>query len=312
MSNIVLAGSSGILGTALTKSLELQGHQVIRLVRRPANGPNELTWNPTTGTIAPDALTNCDAVVNLAGESISSRWTNPRKKRIVESRILSTQCLAEQCARSNVPVLINASAIGIYGNRADEILDETSPPGVGFLTDTCMGWEHALDPARSGGVRTVSCRFGMILAPKGGALARLKPLFDFGLGGPLGTGLQWVSWIHLADAVGAVEHLLAQNATEGAVVVTSPNPVRQAQFAKTLANRLHRPSWIRTSAWILRLFAGQMADELLLTSQRCHPAKLCATDFVWKFPELDLAFQDLLNRQGLSGKDGSMISVPLE
>jgi len=303
MSRIAIAGSTGLVGDALARDLESQGHRLVRLVRdenhrpRSASGkPSDefASWNPSGNRIAPGALDGCDAVVNLAGEPISQRWTDSVKTRIVESRVRSTRLLAGECARLRIPVLVNASAIGIYGDRKDDILEECSPSGGGFLADTCVAWEHASRPAREAGTRTVSCRFGVILARKGGALPRMLPAFRVGLGGPIGTGNQWMSWIHLSDAVRVVEHALFEDSLSGAVVATSPRPVRQSEFATVLAHRLHRPALFRLPAWTVRLIFGRMADELLLGSQRCHPRRLEETGFRWAFPDLDQALRDLV------------------
>ena len=294
MSHIAVAGSSGLVGSTLVRRLEAAGHRVLRLVRGHAAGERTVGWDPVRGEIDPRGLEGCDAVVNLAGEPISRRWTRSVQERIVSSRVATTRLLAAECARLGVPVLVNASAIGIYGDRGDQLLDESSPCGGGFLADTCVAWEHALHPARQAGVRAVACRFGMILAHDGGALPRMVPVFRAGLGGPIGSGRQWVSWIHLDDAVGILEHALATPALDGAVLATSPHPVRQADFATTLAARWEQKACLPLPRWIARLALGRMADELLLASQRCTPRRLGQTEFVWRHPDLAPALDDLL------------------
>lgn len=301
MSRIAIAGSNGLAGNALVHKLQLQGHQVVRLVRSLSPDPGgtagdirQSLWNPERESIEPEALAGCDAVVNLSGEPVAGRWTNSVKTRISESRILSTRLLARECARNRIPLLLNASAIGIYGNRCDQLLDETSPCGGGFLADTCVAWEHALRPARDAGVRTVALRFGMILSRSGGALPRMLPAFRAGLGGPLGSGRQWVSWIHLSDAIGAIEHAIRNVRISGPVLVTSPHPVRQAEFAANLGERFHRIARIPLPPWLLHLVFGAMAEEILLASQKCAPVRLGETGFSWAFPELAQALSDLI------------------
>lgn len=292
MSRIVVAGSSGLVGKSLVRSLEGSGHEVLRLVRRAPASASEIPWDPQAKWLPVDALAGCDAVVNLAGESISKRWTRSVREAIVASRVQATSLLANDCVRLGVPVLVSASAVGIYGDRGDEILDEASPSGGGFLAETCLDWEHALHPARIAGVRTVSCRFGVVLSRRGGALPKMLLPYRLGLGGALGTGRQWMPWIHEADAVGIIEHALASG-VHGPLVSVAPEPVRQGDFAAALARRLRRPAVVRTPAWTLRLAMGEMADELLLASQRCRPTGLIASGFGWRHPLLESALADL-------------------
>jgi len=293
MGRIAIAGSTGMLGTAVCAGLRQEGNQVLRLVRKPSGQPDEVAWNPSNGQIPPNALRGCDALVNLAGESISKRWTHSVRRRILDSRVDSTSHLATACLREGIPVMVNASATGIYGDRGEETLDETSPCGGGFLADVCVAWEHALRTAREAGVRTVSCRFGMILSESGGALPRMIPAFKAGLGGRLGTGSQWMPWIHIADAVSVVQHALHRSEIRGALLATSPRPVRQAEFADLLARTYGRKARAHVPAWVLRIALGAMADELLLCSQKCEPKKLKETDFVWAFPDPERALAAL-------------------
>lgn len=294
MSLIAISGSTGLVGAALCARLQSRGIQIRRIVRKPGGRSDEVVWDPASGACPPRLLDGCDAVVNLAGEPIAKRWTPTVRRRILDSRVVSTTALSQACAAAEVPVLVNASATGWYGDRGDEILDEHSPCGGGFLADVCVAWEHALRPARQAGVRTVSCRFGMILAAHGGALPKMRPAFKLGLGGPLGSGRQWMPWIHLADAVSILEHALVRSDLEGPVLATSPQTIRQEDFAAQLARVLGRKARVRTPAWALRAALGDMADELLLASQRCHPRRLSETKFPWAFPTLETALPDLL------------------
>jgi uncharacterized protein len=291
MQHIAIAGSTGLVGSALCARLRSRDIQVRRLVRTRKGRPDEIAWDPARET-PPDLLAGCDAVVNLAGEPVSRRWTRAVRKRILESRVATTSTLALACVRAGVPVLVNASATGWYGDRGDEILDERSPCGGGFLADVCVAWEHALRPARETGARTVSCRFGMVLSARGGALSRMRPVFQAGLGGALGTGRQWMPWIHLSDAVSVLEHALRRPDLEGPLLATAPQAVRQSEFAARFAQSLGRKARLRVPAWILRTVLGDMADELLLCSQRCQPRRLAETEFVWTFPGLDGALAD--------------------
>ena len=294
MGRIVVAGASGLVGRLLVRSLEEEGRKVVRLVRRAPLRPDEIRWNPETGELAQEALDGCEAVVNLSGESISVRWTAESKRRILSSRVATTELLAKACARGGVQTMVSASAVGYYGDRGDELLDESSPCGGGFLAETCLAWEHALHPARSLGIRTVSCRFGVILSRSGGALPRMLPAFRCGAGGPLGSGRQWLSWIHERDAVSVLRRVLSDPSLQGPVLGTAPTPSRQREFAQALGRRLGRPAVLRTPAWVLRLALGGMAEELLLASQRCQPEKLREMGFRWQFPTLEAALADLV------------------
>lgn len=295
MTCIAIAGSTGLVGSALCERLRSRDIQIRRIVRKPGDQAGDVVWDPVSGACPRGMLADCDAVVNLAGEPVSKRWTGSVRQRILDSRVASTTALADACVEAGVSVLVNASATGWYGDRGDELLDEHSPCGGGFLADVCVAWEHALRPARQAGVRTVSCRFGMVLAKRGGALPKMTPAFKAGLGGPLGSGRQWMPWIHLADAVSILEHALVRSDLEGPLLATSPQAVRQEDFAEQLARGLGRKARIRVPAWILRLALGDMADELLLTSQRCHPRRLLETQFAWAYPKLDVALSDLVD-----------------
>lgn len=294
MERIAIAGATGLVGSALCARLRSRDVGILRIVRRPTGAPDEVARDPCSGACPPRALEGIDAVVNLAGEPVSRRWTRSARRRILDSRVSSTTALATACAAAGVPVLVNASATGWYGDRGDEILDEHGPCGGGFLADVCVAWEHALRPAREAGVRTVPCRFGMILSARGGALSRMRPLFRVGLGASLGSGRQWMPWIHLDDAVSVVEHALARPDIEGPLLATAPHAVRQAEFADRFARSLGRRAPWRIPAWALRLALGAMADELLLCSQRCRPRRLLDTGFPWEHPDLDAALPRLV------------------
>jgi len=254
---IVVSGASGLVGSALTASLEAAGHHVVRLVRRQvAPGAREIAWDPVAGRIDAEALCGLDALVHLAGENIAAgRWTAGRKERIRASRVQGTRLIAEALAGLDRPprVLVNASAIGFYGDRAGEWMDEDASPGSGFLSDTCAEWERATVPAAEAGVRVVLLRIGVVLSTDGGALPRMLPIFRYGLGGRLGDGRQQMSWIALADLVRVVEHALSDDSLEGVVNAVAPEPVTNAEFTKILAAVLGRPALLPVPAVALRI-----------------------------------------------------------
>lgn len=295
MDEVVLAGSSGLVGNALFAALQARGIAVRRLVRSQPRLPDEVRWDPAAGQIPTSVFARARAVVNLGGAGIADRrWSPSRRREIVDSRVVPTRLLAETCAREGVPVLLNASATGFFGDRGDESLDEASAAGKGFLASTCVQWEDALHPAREAGVRTVSLRLGVVLSRRGGALERMLPPFRLGLGGPLGTGRQWMPWIHLDDAVGAFLHALEQPRLSGPVLVVAPQPVRQREFARALGRSLRRPAVLPAPGWALRLLLGPMAQELLVAGQRCFPRRLQADGFGWHHPDLAEALQELV------------------
>ena len=293
---IAVSGSSGLVGRALLK--DLGEKRVLRLVRaRGEGGPGALVWDPARGALETGRLNGCEAVVHLAGEPIGSRrWSAPVKDRIRRSRTEGTRLLAGALARIAHPprVLVSASAIGIYGDRGDEVLDEASPAGSGFLPEVAEAWEAAAQRAAAAGIRVVSLRFGIILSARGGALRRMLTPFRLGGGGPLGSGRQWMSWVHVADVVGAIRMALERDDLSGPINVVSPAPVRNAEFSHALGHVLHRPSFLRAPAFALRLALGEMADALLLSSQRVIPARLQAAGYQFRFPSLDAALADLL------------------
>jgi uncharacterized protein (TIGR01777 family) len=298
-SRIAVTGASGLVGRQLVAFLGTGGHDVYRVLRRTAGAPDEIGWDPAAGRIDSNALEGMDAVVHLAGESIASgRWTAESKRRILASRTEGTRLLCNTLARlvRKPRVLVSASAIGFYGDRGDSRLDETSASGDGFLADVCRQWEAATAPARDAGIRVVNLRIGVVLTPLGGALAQMLTTFRFGVGGPLGSGSQFMSWISLDDLLGAILHSVATQALDGPVNATSPFPVTNAELARALGAALHRPAFLPVPAVALRALLGEMADALLLASARVEPRRLLDTGFVFRDPDLDGALRDMLGR----------------
>lgn len=295
---VLIAGASGPIGRALVRALRDQGSQILRLVRRPPAEPGEVAWNPDAGTVDPRALEGTDAVVNLAGRSIAAfRWTPEVRREILGSRVRSTRLLVDAIRRASVVprVLVSASAIGYYGDRGDEVLDESSPPGRGFLAEVAGAWEDEARRAAPLGARVVSTRFGIVLARDGGILSTMLPLFRAWLGGPLGSGRQWWSWIHVDDVAAALLAAIRIAALEGPVNVTSPAPVTNREFTRALASALGRPAVLRVPACALRLASGAAADEMMLASQRVVPTKLQAHGFQFRWGDLEPALRDLLS-----------------
>ncbi|HXJ81289.1 MAG TPA: TIGR01777 family oxidoreductase [Candidatus Methylomirabilis sp.] len=295
---VLVTGSSGLIGSALTPSLTAGGHSVVRLVRSTTDrNSGSVRWDPVAGTLDRAALEGFDAVVHLAGEDISAgKWTAAKKARIRQSRVDGTGLLARTLASLARPpgVLACASAIGYYGNRGDEILTEESGPGAGFLAAVCRDWEAAATPAREAGIRVVHLRFGVILSVNGGALARMLGPFRLGMGGPLGSGRQYVSWVAIDDAVAAIGHVLSIASLRGAVNVASPGPVTHAEFARALGRVLGRPTVLGMPVFAVRLMFGEMADELILSSQRLAPTRLLSSGYEFRFPQLEGALRHLL------------------
>ena len=298
--NVLLSGSSGMLGTAIGEALAQRGAKVLRLVRREAHGPGEVRWNPADRSIAdPARLEGMYAAVHLSGANAAKqRWTAEYKREMTESRIRSTQLLAETLAKlqHRPQVLAVASAVGFYGDRDSELLDEDSVAGPGFFPELCMAWEAASRAAEEAGIRVAHLRFGMVLGPHGGALARLTPIFRLGLGGRLGNGKQWVSWIHEADAASATLFALENSGLAGSVNVTAPEPVTNGEFTQALGRTVHRPAILPVPAFGLRLIFGEMADEALLASTRVVPKRLLDAGFQFTYPSLkqalDASFQN--------------------
>ena len=300
---VLVTGSSGLIGSALIPSLTAEGHDVFRLVRPKSSssqsGVSEIRWDPAAGKIETAGLEGLDAVVHLAGESIATgRWTAEQKAKIRDSRIKGTELLCNTLARLAHPpkVMVSASAIGYYGDRGAESLREESPPGSGFLAEVSRQWEAATAAAAQKGVRVVIPRFGMVLSPAGGALAKMLPPFRMGAGGKLGSGKQYMSWVALNDAVGAIHHMLTNNLLKGPVNVVAPNSVTNFEFTKTLGRVLSRPTLAPVPAFAARLAFGEMADALLLASTRVEPAKLLNTGYRFRYPDLEGALRHLLGK----------------
>jgi uncharacterized protein len=296
MDRILITGASGPIGAALLSLFESQHMQVVRMVRGRARNDAEISWDPLA-PLRPATVAGFDAVIHLAGESIVGRWTAQKQKAIRESRVEGTRHLAAALAEcQNKPrVFVCASAIGFYGNRGDEVLLEGSTGGQGFLADVCREWEDATRAASDAGIRTVNIRTGLVLSPKGGALGKMLTPFKLGLGGRIGSGRQWSSWIHVDDMAGGIQHVMRTETLAGPVNFVAPNPVRNAEFTKVLASVLKRPAFFPVPALALQLAFGKMAaEELLLSSQRVEPGKLGATRYPFRFPELRAALENLV------------------
>jgi|ERR1700722_12116372 uncharacterized protein (TIGR01777 family) len=296
---VLVSGASGLIGSALLRALQSSGYEVTRLVRSAIAGKGDVAWDPAR-PLAPESVSAFDAVVHLAGESIVGRWTDAKKRRVLESRVQGTRNLAEAVAAApqRPRVFISASAIGYYGDRGEETLREESSSGNGFLPEVCRQWEAAAQPASAAGIRTAQMRFGVVLSASGGALQKMLPPFRMGVGGNIGSGRQWSSWIDIGDVVAAILHVIKTDTLRGPVNVVGPNPVRNVEFTKTLAAVLSRPAILPLPAFAARLVFGQMADELLLASQRVEPAKLSASGYVFKRPELRAALEAILEQNG--------------
>jgi hypothetical protein len=293
---ISVTGSSGLIGAALVPSLTAGGHEVGR-VARSAAAAGDWRWDPDAGHVDAGAVSGQDAVVHLAGESIAAgRWSAERKARIRESRVRGTRVVAEAVARADPrpKALLCASAMGFYGDRGDELLTEASAPGVGFLPEVSREWEEACAPARDQGVRVVHLRFGIVLSPAGGALAKMLLPFRLGAGGVVGSGRQWWSWVALDDAVGAIRHALVTPGLSGPVNVVAPNAVTNADFTRSLGRALGRPTLFPVPAFAARLAFGEMADALLLASARVVPERLQQTGYSFRHPELGSALRHML------------------
>jgi uncharacterized protein (TIGR01777 family) len=298
MPTILVAGATGLVGSALVEALRRRGDEVRRLVRGDSRFALDFPWDPAEGQIPDEALSGAVAVVNLCGAGIAdARWTAERRRLLRSSRVDPARLIADACIRNGVGTLVNASATGFYGDRGEEILDERSPSGGGFLADTCVAWEHALRSAEEAGVRVAKARLGVVLAPRGGALEAMLPAFKMGVGGPLGTGAQWFSWIHLDDAVAGFLHLLDHPSARGPHLLVAPGEVRQKSFATALGKALRRPAILPVPGFVLRCLLGGMAKELLLGSQRCHPVALAQEGFSWKHPTLETALADVVQRR---------------
>ena len=298
---VAISGAGGLIGSALARLMVAEGHQIRRLVRRPSVDETEVSWEPVSGNVEADKLEGLDAVVHLAGESIASgRWSASRMERIRASRVGATRLLCDALARLEAPpgVIVSASAIGYYGNRRDELLDESSPPGHGFFPEVGQAWEAALSGAEEAGIRAVKLRIGVVLSRSGGALARMLLPFRLGLGGRLGSGRQFMSWIALDDLISAIRFAIDTPTLSGPVNATAPEAVTNEVFTRTLGRVLGRPTLLPVPAFALRLAVGQMADEALLSSVRVRPRKLEDSGFSFRHPHLEAALRFELGRQG--------------
>ncbi len=296
---IVVAGSSGLIGSELISFLQMEGHSISRLIRdRQRLVSREFGfWDPDKQVLNPLELEGYDAVINLAGENVSNGlWTKAKKARLLSSRVNATRLLASTLAamKQPPPVWINASAVGYYGNRGDDSLDEQSGPGQGFLADVCRQWEKAAEPALDKNIRTVFLRTGVVLSDKGGALQKMLIPFKLGLGGCIGSGQQYMSWISLTDLVGAIQFALKTPQLKGPVNAVSPIPVTNREFTKILGSLLNRPTYFTVPTFAARLAFGEMADELLLASAKVYPAALLNAGYTFKYPTLTEALKEIL------------------
>jgi uncharacterized protein (TIGR01777 family) len=296
---VLIAGASGTIGCALVVFLRTQGHTVVRLVRRAPNSSDELFWDPATGELDVRALEGVDAIINLSGENVAGgRWTATRRDAIFRSRVDATRTLVggiRQLQRKP-EVFVSASAVGFYGDRGDDVLTERSGIGHGFLPEVCLAWETHADGVRKVGVRTALVRFGVVLTPTGGALAKLLPVFRAGLGGPVGGGAQWISWIAIDDVVGGIYHVLNQPVCEGPMNLVAPEPVTNREFTATLARVLRRPAIVAVPRFVLRGIFGEMADATVLASTRVMPERLLATGYRFRQPRLEEALRYVLGK----------------
>jgi len=297
---VAVTGASGLIGTAVVRRLRAEGHQVLRLTRSRPSGPDQLQWDPMAGRLDPDALAKADAVVHLAARNIGDRlrWTAATKRDLLQTRVEGTGLVAGTMAGLSLGprVLVCASGVGFYGDRGDEVLTEASSGGRGFLADVVRRWEEAADPARAAGLRVVHLRTGPVQTAAGAGLPKQALMFRLGIGGRLGSGRQWLSWISLDDIAGAYLHALTREDLDGPVNAVAPNPVTNAEFTATLARVLHRPAVLHVPAFGPRLVLGEAADELLFVSQRARPARLLATGYRFQFPELEPALRHTLGR----------------
>ena len=286
---VLISGASGLLGRALSRALQAAGHQPVALVRHAPQG-DQIQWDPNR-PLDPAKLADADAIVHLAGKNIAGRWTEKFKQEVLDSRVRGTLTLATAAAQSyrqngRPATFLSASGAGFYGNRGDELLTEDSPSGQGFLAEVCRQWEAATAPASEAGVRVVNLRTGVVLARDGGALKPMLLPFQLGLGGRVGSGQQYWSWIALEDEIGAMLFLLQNDSLRGPVNAVGPNPVRSAEFVRALGKALHRPTIFPLPEWVVKTVMGEMGDELLLTSARVVPAKLSAAGYRFQYSDL--------------------------
>ena len=295
ISRILVSGVSGPIGAALLPTLKTRGYEIKRLVRGAAAADDQILWNPGK-PIAPETVSGFDAVVHLAGESIVGRWTNEKKRKIRDSRVAGTTALAEALAQAKdkPQVFASCSAIGYYGDRGNEVLNEESAPGAGFLPDVCREWEAATGAAVDAGIRTVQMRTGVVLSAAGGALRKMLTPFKMGVGGRIGDGQQWMSWIDVQDMVGAIHHILKSDLLQGPVNMVAPKPVTNAEFTATLASVLSRPAIFPMPAFVVKLAFGEMGETVLLGSQRVEPGQLVMSGYPFRFSSLRASLENIL------------------
>jgi uncharacterized protein len=297
IARVLVSGVSGPIGSALVPSLRQHGMEIVRLVRGAESGKDLIRWDPQK-PIAAAAVSGFDAVIHLAGESIVGRWTASKRARIRDSRVAGTRNLAAALAAAErkPQVFVCSSAIGYYGDRGDVILKEESAPGTGFLAEVCREWEAATQAAADAGIRTVQIRTGVVLSPQGGALGQMLTPFKLGLGGRIGSGRQWMSWIDVKDLVGAIHHVLANESLRGPVNMAGPNPVRNDEFTRTLASVLSRPAIFPVPAFVVKSLFGEMGETVLLGSQRVEPRRLLGSGYAFQFTELGASLRHTLQR----------------
>jgi hypothetical protein len=295
ISKILVSGVSGPIGAALLPPLKTRGYEITRLVRGAATGENQISWDPGKA-IASERVSGFDAVIHLAGESIVGRWTDEKKRKIRDSRVAGTSALAEALAgaKDKPQVFACSSAIGFYGDRGNEVLNEQSEPGTGFLPDVCREWEAATLAAVKAGIRTVQMRTGIVLSPKGGALGKMLTPFKMGVGGKVGNGRQWMSWIDVQDMVGAIHHVLKSDLLQGPVNMVAPKPVTNEEFTKTLASVLSRPAIFPVPAFVVKLAFGEMGETVLLGSQRVEPTQLVMSGYPFRYSNLRASLENML------------------
>lgn len=296
---VLVSGSSGLIGKLVTAALKSRGDQVLRLVRAQSTDADAVFWDIDNEIVDKTKLTDIDAVIHLAGEPVAEKWTPETKRRIRQSRREGTELLAQTLAslEQTPKVLISGSAIGYYGSRGDEVLTESSTIGTGFLPDVCRDWENATGAARVAGIRTVMLRIGIVLSSHGGALSKMLQPFQMGVGGQLGDGQQYMSWVAIDDVVGAILFILDNEAVEGPTNMTAPNPVRNSEFTSTLGKVLHRPTIFPVPPAVLRMAVGEMADELILSSANVVPNRLNKAGYQFKYPDLFGALQHVLHKE---------------
>lgn len=296
---IGITGASGLVGSALVPYLRAQGHEVMRLVRTNESATDALWWDPGAGILSPDDLEGIDAVIHLAGANVAGgRWTKKRKQEILDSRVFGVRTLVKaiRACSKGPSIVISASASGIYGDRGDEWLDESSAHGQGFLAEVCQKWEQEWQPVAQLGVRVATLRLGLVLSAQGGALGKMLPAFKCGFGGRLGMGKQWMSWIDEEDLVAIFQQVLSDPELHGPINAVSPEPVRNETFTKTLGAVLKRPTWLGVPAFALRLIFGEMADAALLSSARVKPQVLEESGFHFRSANLEMSLAKILNR----------------